>query len=150
MTAAFCVSAVLLGLAGLLIDQHRRAYPRAAAGGDARSRRFAASQYRRRMVGSSTIGVVGALFGVQRLVPETPLWMAVYLAALLGGCMVILLCGLADALAGAKFYRRARLEDRLEQAALAFELERAGADKAASHPRAADSPALRDAGGDNS
>lgn len=137
MIVPFAISLTLLGLSGLLIDQHRRARWRAerehndqrrSAQSDDRSRArsfaFACWQYRRRMVGSSTIGVVGALFALLPIIPREPLPMTAYVAALVFGCLVIFLCGVLDAVAGARFYRRAKLEDRLQQAALAVEIER--------------------------
>lgn len=125
MIAPFVTSLALLTLAGLLIDQHRRAWSAAQDDPeiDEPKRMYAYRQYRRRMLGSSLIGAEGALIAFQPIVPHEPVWISVYVAALVLGCLAIVIAGLLDALAGAKFYRRARLEDRLKQAALAFELE---------------------------
>ncbi|MEM8866246.1 MAG: hypothetical protein AAGF31_11940 [Planctomycetota bacterium] len=121
------ISLTLLTLSGVLIDQHRRAWfvLQADKETDKRGRRFGLLQYRRRMVGSSTIGLVGALIAVHPVVPRVPLWAALYLAVLVSCCVTILICGLLDALAGARFYKQVQLEERLKQATLAFELQQA-------------------------
>lgn len=125
MIGTYVMSLGLLGLSGLLIDQHRRVWADAredlAAGSPLH--RFARSQFRRRMIGSSMIGVVGALIALHPIIPREPEWVVVYIASLLLGCLAIFTAGLIDALAGARHYRRARLEDRLKQAKLAFELQ---------------------------
>lgn len=124
MIAHATVTLLLLGLSGLLIDQHRRARLSADHEPDARFATFCRKQFRRRMIGSATIGWVGVLLALYPVVPREPRWMAAYLAALLLSVGTILICGILDAFAGMQFYRRVRLEDRLKQAALALELER--------------------------
>ena len=124
MIAYAVLSLALLTLSGWLMDRHRRTWFE-ARGDDSLTpehRRYAHWQYWRRMVSSATIGVVGVLIAVQPVVPARPLAMTVYLLSLLFGCLVILIGGIADAFAGARFHRRVHLELKRRQAQLSLEL----------------------------
>lgn len=124
MIGTYVVSLLLLALSGLLIDTHRRAWQRQQAQADLSesNRRFAYRQYRRRMLASATIGVVGALIGVHPVVPRQPAWMASYLAILLLLCLWILIAGMMDAAAGALQYRKERRKQLASHAKLTREL----------------------------
>ncbi|MEM6329877.1 MAG: hypothetical protein AAF790_06480 [Planctomycetota bacterium] len=125
------LSLLLLGLSGWLIDQHRTvwAQARGAAPPGGRRLRFARGQFWRRMISSSTIGLVGLLVALRPVVPREPLPMTVYLAALLLGCLLIVAGGVADAYAGARFYRETVRRQRVRQAELAVELLAAHKDR---------------------
>jgi hypothetical protein len=108
MLSSSLISLALLGLAGALIDGHRRAW-RKLAGCDVAGvaeRSFGQARFRRRMLASSAIGVIGLLLGLGPLVPRKPLWMAGYLALLGAGCGALVLLGGLDALATGRHQRR--------------------------------------------
>lgn len=122
----------LVGLAGGLIDSHRRAWNRHAGGDDptlpaddANARRFASGQYRRRMLASSAIAILGLLIAVRSVVPHSPAWIVSYLALLVGGCVAIMMLGLLDAVASSRFYRRAQRRHRTSADELADALKEA-------------------------
>jgi hypothetical protein len=123
MFATYAISLSLMGLCGLLLDSHRRSWRHAqAADLSAREKRFALSQYRRRMQASSTIGVIGAAIGAGPMVPQRPGPMTLYLAALLAACAWILLMALLDFWATRQYYNRIRSEQLTAQVRLAMEL----------------------------
>jgi hypothetical protein len=119
------VPLVLIGLSGYLIDAHRRAWQSAQWNErlTERDRRFARSQYRRRMQASGLIAVIGAALGCYPLIPQTPLAMAIYLAALVGGCFCIMLSGMLDFWASRQNLRRIQSEHLAEQLKLAREVQ---------------------------
>jgi hypothetical protein len=119
----FLVPLALIGLAGFLIDAHRRAWQIAQWDErlNERDRRFARSQYRRRMQASGLIGALGAALGCYPLIPQTPLAIAIYLAALVGACCCIMLSGLLDYWATRQNLRRIQSENLAEQIRLARE-----------------------------
>jgi hypothetical protein len=127
MLATYAISLALLGLCGLLLDSHRRSWRRAQESTDlpAREKRYALSQYRRRMQASGTIGVVGAAIAVGPLVPHRPGPMTLYLAALLAACVWIMLMALLDFWATRQHYNRIRSEQLTAQVRLAMELRAA-------------------------
>jgi peptidoglycan/LPS O-acetylase OafA/YrhL len=121
------VPLVLIGLAGLLVDSHRRSWHAAQSDEslNERDRRFARSQYRRRMQASSLIGVIGATLGCYPLVPRQPLPLTIYLAAVVVACGCILLLALLDVWATRQNLRRIESEQLAAQVKLAMELRAA-------------------------
>lgn len=128
MIATSLLSLALLGLAGMLLDAHRRDWREAqAAGGDARSRRFAAARRVRRTTATAAIAVVGVLVALWPVTPRAPLGVTLYLAALLSLATLIFLLGVSDAVASGRFYReenRRRLASHLRELAELVEAER--------------------------
>jgi len=120
------VSLLLIGLSGLLLDMHRRAWRMAQRDESLSSRemRFARSQYRRRMQASAIIGVLGAAIGMKPLVPAAPWPMAWYVASLAGGCLCLVLLAGLDALATRQNFARRRSEHMAEQITLVREMTR--------------------------
>jgi len=124
MFMTFAISLALLGLSGVLIDSHRRSWRSARDNDDLsdRDRRYAQSQYRRRMQASGIIGLLGVGIGVYPLVPREPGPMAFYLAALVSACACIMLLALLDAWATRQHYRRMLGERLATEIKLASEL----------------------------
>lgn len=124
MIGAFIVSLALLGLSGALIDSHRRTWRAAQESADlsARSRRFAQAQYRRRLQASGMIGVIGTIIALWPVVPREPGPMMFYTAALLAGCVWIMLLALLDLLATRHYYRRLRDEQLAKHVEMALEI----------------------------
>ena len=127
MFTAFAVSLILLGLSGVLIDWHRRSWRAARQNAELsdHERRFARSQYRRRMQASGIIGLVGLAIGIGPLVPRAPWPMAFYLATLIGACACIMLLALLDVWATRRHFRRLHGERLAEELKLAIKLHRA-------------------------
>lgn len=117
----------LLGLAGLLIDSHRRCWHTARQSAELSDcdRRFARSQYRRRMQASGIIGMLGAAIGLGPLVPRRPGPMAFYLAMLVTACGCIMVLAFLDAWATRQNFRRLHGERMAAELKLAVELRRA-------------------------
>ena len=128
MFLVYATSLLLLGLSGFLLDMHRRSWRAAEQDGSLseRDRRFAQSQYRRRMQASAIIGVLGAAIGVWPLVRQRPWPMLIYAASLAGACVCILLLAAIDVLATRQYYARLRNEQLAAQVKLARELKSAG------------------------
>jgi hypothetical protein len=118
----------LLGISGVLIDAHRRRWRAIAADGTMSdtNRRYAQSEFRRRMQASSAIGVVGAMIGIWPIVPRHPLWISVYLALLLLATLAILLLAVLDIWATSQRFHRLRTAQQIIQARLTRELEQPG------------------------
>lgn len=126
MIATSIFSLLLLGISGLLLDSHRRARQRVAISDlDERAKRFSASQYRRRMLASGTIGGVGVAIALGPLIPRQLGPMVAYLVLLLSACVWIVLLGLIDLWATRWYYRRLRGEHVAAEIKLARELEAA-------------------------
>jgi hypothetical protein len=126
----FILPLALFGLSGWLIDSHRRAWRAAAADeslGEPR-RRFARSQYRRRMQASAIIGLIAAGLAIQPLIPVEPLPMALYVAALVGGCGCMMALALLDILATRQNFHRLRNEQLAAQVKLVIEMRSAAKD----------------------
>ena len=127
MLITYAISLALIGLSGFLLDSHRRAWR--AVEQDAsvpeHERRYARSQYRRRMQASGIIGALGAAIGVRSLIPHEPLPMILYLLFLAGACLSIMLLAGLDAWATRQYYARLRSEQLTAQIKLARELARA-------------------------
>lgn len=132
MFATSLISLLLLGLAGVLLDAHRREWAEAdEASTEPAGYAFARSRYRRRRFATATIAVVGGLIAVWPLVPREPLWVLGFTALLAGLALQIFLLGLLDAWATSRFYRMAsqreaaenlaRLRDTLREASHAAE-----------------------------
>jgi hypothetical protein len=130
MIPAFIVSLTLFGLCGLLLDSHRRTWRQAQDATDLspREKRYALSQYRRRMQASGTIGLIGAAIAAGPIVPRRPGPMSLYLAVLLAGCGWIMLMAVLDFWATRQHFLRIRSEQLTAQVRLAMD------------PRAADQP----------
>lgn len=124
MIGTFVLSLILLGLSGFMLDLHRRSWR--AAERDAcltpSGRRYALSQYRRRMQASGIIGVLGAAVGSRPLVPHDPVWLMIYLVYLLGSCLAITLLAAMDAWATRQHFARLRSEHMATQAKLVREM----------------------------
>jgi hypothetical protein len=119
------LSLALLGISGLLIDAHRRRWRRIVADvsiSDS-NRRYARSEYRRRMQASSAIGVVGAMIGIWPIVPRNPGGITVYVALLLLTTLAILLLAVLDIWATSQRYHRISTAQHILQARIARELE---------------------------
>jgi hypothetical protein len=121
------ISLILIGLSGVLLDSHLRAWrmAREDATKSERERRFALAQYRRRMQASGIIGVLGAAIGIGPLVPREPWPLAIYLASLIGACGSIMVLAALDAWATRQYYARMRSEQLTAQIKLARELHAA-------------------------
>jgi hypothetical protein len=123
----YILSLLLIGLSGVLLDSHRRSW-RASQENAAlteRERRFALSQYRRRMQASGIIGVMGAAIGIGPIVPREPLTMTIYVAALVGSCICIMVLAAIDAWSTRQYFARIRNEQLAAQIKLARELNAA-------------------------
>jgi hypothetical protein len=127
MIITYAISLGLIGLSGFLLDSHRRAWRGVEqdASVPEHERRYARSQFRRRMQASGIIGALGAAIGVRSLIPHEPLPMVLYLLFLAGACFSIMLLAGLDAWATRQFYARIRSEQLTAQIKLARELARA-------------------------
>ena len=124
MIATYIVSLLLIGLSGVLLDMHRRSWRKAQADpelGQA-ERRFALSQYRRRMQASGIIGVLGVAVGCEPLVPHEAVSFVLYLASILGACVAIVVLAAIDAWSTRQHFARLNGEHLAAQAKLAREL----------------------------
>lgn len=126
MIAVIVVSLTLLGVAGWLIDSHRRAWlgTQNSASLTERERHFARSMYRRRMMASGTIGAVGAAIGIWPIIQNDrgPWMLAIYTGLLLAACSWIMILALIDFSATRQYYRSLRKEQRAKQAELESEI----------------------------
>lgn len=125
MVGTFVLSLILLGLSGFLLDTHRRSWR--AAEQDASlapsERRYALSQYRRRMQASGIIGVLGVAIGCRSMVPHDPVWLMLYLVSLLGASLAITVLAGMDAWATRQHFARLRSENLATQTKLVRELQ---------------------------
>lgn len=124
MFLVFVISLALIGLSGLMLDMHRRAWRAAQADRELSERdlRFARSQHRRRTQASGIIGVLGAAIGVWPLVPAEPWPMVLYVGSLAGACLCIVLLAGLDAWASQQNLARLRSEQLAAQIKLTREL----------------------------
>lgn len=124
MIATVVLSLILMGLSGLLIDLHRRSWRSAEQDANLKpiDRRYALSQYRRRMQASGIIGVLGAAIGCRPLVPHDPVWLLLYVISLLGACLVITALACMDAWVTRQHFARLRSEHMAAQVKLVREL----------------------------
>jgi hypothetical protein len=126
MFTLFAASLILLGLSGVLIDWHRRSWRAARQNAELSDlqRRFARSQYHRRMQASGIIGVIGVAIGTEPLVPRAPWPMAFYLACLIGACACIMLLALLDVWATRQHFRRLHGQEVADEITRALTLRR--------------------------
>lgn len=113
MFACSLLSLLMLGVAGTMIDTHRRDWRRAWGGGvpegsarEADKWRFALSRHRRRMAASVLLAAAGVLIAVWPVTPRTPFWVMNYTAALSLVAVALLGCGVYDAIASTRYYRK--------------------------------------------
>ena len=99
MIATYVVCLLLIGLSGVLLDMHRRSWRAAQANQELSpaDRRFALSQYRRRMQASGIIAVLGIAVGCEPLIPHEPLSFVLYLGSILGACLAVVVLAAIDA-----------------------------------------------------
>jgi len=121
----YVIALLLIGLSGVLLDMHRRSWRAVQADTSVNDRdlRFARSQYRRRTQSSGTIGVLGAAIGIGPLIPTKSLPMALYVAALGGSCVAIILLAAIDVWASRQNYARLQNEQLTAQIGMARELK---------------------------
>lgn len=100
------ISLALLAAAGAMIDSHRRDWRDAGGGADPDRRRFVRRQNQRRMTASVLLAVAGVLIGLWPVTPRTPFWVMNYAATLSLAAVALLACGVLDAIASGRFYRR--------------------------------------------
>jgi hypothetical protein len=142
MVATSLLSLLLLALAGVLLDSHRREW--AAARGRQQDSEKGVGDYRfarRRVVRRSTatmaIAVVGVVIGLWPVTPREPLWVAAYLAALMTLCVMIFLLGVGDAWASGHHYRaegRQRMAEQARALAKLIEAQRGASDEVSTDP----------------
>ena len=126
MIATGILALLLIGLSGVLLDMHRRSWRRAEqnAAISMAERRFARSQYRRRLQASGTIGVLGATIAVWPLVPLEPWPFTLYLAWVAAACLAITVLAAIDAWATRQHFAKLHCEHLTSQVKLARELRR--------------------------
>lgn len=131
MIATYIVSLLLIGLSGALLDMHRRSWRRAQADAELSpaDRRFALSQYRRRMQASGIIGVLGVAVACEPLIPHEPVAFVLYLASILGACVAIVVLAAIDAWSTRQHFSRISSEHLAIQTKLAREMREAHAAK---------------------
>jgi hypothetical protein len=124
MVATSVFSLLLIGLSGLMLDMHRRRWRKAELDAtlSPSERRYALSQYRRRTQASGIIGVLGVAIAIGPLVPHRPWPLALYLAALVGPCLAIVLLAALDAWATRQHFARLHSQHLAAQAKLAMEM----------------------------
>ncbi|QDV72250.1 hypothetical protein [Botrimarina mediterranea] len=138
MLATSILSLVLLALAGVLLDSHRREWAVARVerqrGDDASPQwRFARRRVVRRNSATVAIAVVGVLVALWPVTPREPFWVAAYMAVLVSLAGLIFLLGVGDAWASSRYYRaegRRRLADETRSLAQLVESQRKAQPKA--------------------
>jgi hypothetical protein len=133
MLATSLLSLVLLALAGVLLDSHRREWAVARVEKEGDDYRFAHRRLVRRSSTTAAIAVVGVLVALWPLVPREPFWVAGYLAALVSLTGIIFLLGVSDAWASGRYYQtegRRRLADEARSLAQLVESQRLAQRKA--------------------
>jgi hypothetical protein len=127
MLATSLLSLVLLALAGVLLDSHRREWAVARVEKEGDDYRFARRRLVRRSSTTAAIAVVGVLVVLWPLVPREPFWVAGYLAGLVSLTGIIFLLGVSDAWASGRYYQtegRRRLADEARALAQLVEAQR--------------------------
>jgi hypothetical protein len=124
MIATWIVSLLLIGLSGWMLDWHRRSWRKADVDTSISDseRRYALSQYRRRVQASSIIGVLGAAIALGPVVPRRPWPMMIYLISVAGACLAITLLAAIDAWATRQYFARLRSQNLAAQVQLSREL----------------------------
>jgi hypothetical protein len=127
LLADFVVPLLLIGLSGLLLDSHRRAWQAVERDPtlNERDRRFAQAQYRRRNQASSIIGVIGAALACYPLLPDEWEALVLYVLSLVGACLCIMLLAALDIWATRQNIRRIQSEQMAAQVKLAMKLRAA-------------------------
>lgn len=121
MIATSLLSLLLLALAGVLLDTHRkewRAASEEATDADDSSVRFARRRRTRRTAATGLIAIAGALVGLWPIVPREPAWVLGYTAALASVALAVFVLALLDAAASSRHYRdasRRALQAQLEE-----------------------------------
>ncbi|TWU00716.1 hypothetical protein Pla108_16680 [Botrimarina colliarenosi] len=105
MVTTSLLSLVLLALAGVLLDSHRREWADAREETDPAERRFARSRTLRRWTATASIAVVGGLIALWPVTPREPWWVVVYMAALVLLAGLIFVLGVWDAWASSVRFR---------------------------------------------
>lgn len=117
MLATSLLSLLLLALAGVLLDSHRRDWTLAGRNSPtSREGRFARSRLRRRLIGTLSIAFVGALVALWPAIPRVPLWVLGYAATLAALAMQIFVLGVWDAWASSRFYQETSSQRMAEHA----------------------------------
>jgi hypothetical protein len=124
MVATSIFSLLLIGLSGYMLDMHRNKWRRAEqdASLSPGERRYALSQYRRRMQASGIIGALGFAIMISPLVPHRPWPFVIYLGSLGGSCLAIVLLAAIDAWATRQHFARLHNQHLATQAKLVMEL----------------------------
>jgi hypothetical protein len=124
MIATWVVSLLLLSLSGWMLDWHRRSWRKAEADPTISDseRRYALSQFRRRMQASSIIGALGVAIAIGPVVPRRPWPMMIYLFSLAGACFAITVLAAIDAWATRQYFARLRSQNMAAQFQVAREL----------------------------
>jgi hypothetical protein len=137
MVVTSIFSLFLIGLSGYMLDMHRHKWREADRNASlpASERRYALTQYRRRMQASGIIGALGMAIMIGPLVPHRPWPFAVYLASLAGSCLAIVLLAALDAWATRQHFARLQSEHLATQAKLAMKLRDKSASRAGSPGR---------------
>lgn len=134
MIATSLLSLVLLALAGVLLDAHRRDWRRAdRPGEEAMAHRFARSRFRRRRLATGLIAVLGVLIAVWPIVPREPTPVLAYLVALSGLAWTLIGFAATDAWASGKHYQgesRRRLAEHAAQLREAIDQHRLASEPA--------------------
>jgi hypothetical protein len=126
MIVTYVVSLSLLGLSGVMLDLHRRRWHGAEQDSKLppNERRYALSQYRRRMQASGIIGALGVAIGCWPLVPREPLSITLYLLSIAGACLAITLLAALDAWATRQHFARVQSQHVAASVKLARDLRR--------------------------
>jgi hypothetical protein len=124
MVTTWIVSLLLIGLSGWMLDWHRRSWRKTEADASISDieRRYALSQYRRRMQASSIIGVLGVAIALGPVVPRRPWPMMMYLIWVAGACLAITFLAAIDAWATRQYFARLRSQNLAAQVQLSREL----------------------------
>jgi hypothetical protein len=126
MIVTYVFSLLLIALSGVMLDMHRRTWRHAEDNASLSSgeRRYALSQYRRRMQASGIIGLLGAAIGIGPLVPQRPWPFTLYLASLSAACLAITALAAIDFWATRQHFARLHSEHLAAQAKLMREFHR--------------------------
>lgn len=126
MTSLSAFGAVLLVIAGIMLDSHRRTWhiERQNDDTDEKHRRASRARYSRRMLTSGLIALMGALLLVHTLIPERPLPYLLYLFSLVLLCGAIILLGFIEWFAISVSMREAREQSKESRKQLESEIRK--------------------------
>jgi hypothetical protein len=124
MVATFIIALSLITLSGVMLDMHRRSWRQAELDTTLSNvdRRYALSQFRRRMQASGIIGVIGATIAIGPLVPHRPWPFLLYLLSIAGPCLAIVVLAGMDAWATRQHFARLQSQSLAAQLKLAREM----------------------------